>query len=409
MKTRIGVIGLADRGSGMLGILLGMEDIDIKFICDLNAERLEKAEKVCHEKGNTSVIATTDAEDLFASDEIEAVMIFTSWNAHVPLAIEAMRHGKYAAFEVGPAQNIGQVYDLVKTYEETKVPCMPLENCCYGERELMMKLMIQKGVFGELIHVRGGYMHDLRYLANALQTGHERSFHNLYRTGDLYLTHELGPIITWLNINRGNRILNLSSMSTKSLGITEKYASLYPEKPLKFAMGDLTTTMLTCSGGETILLTHNVSNPRPYSRGGQVQGTRGIWMEDKDAIFVEEHREDGKEEWEPVSAFSEYTHPLWKKKEELEGFGHGGMDYLVLRAFLEAVRKRTQTPIDVYDSATMLAVSALSETSVSQGGALQHVPDFTSGRWVVREPMPKSIYSLDEIHEDLFEGETLTL
>lgn len=403
MKTKLGVVGVGGRGKWLLSVLLGMEDVEVCMVCDLKPDLLEEAAQKCLEAYGHNVDTTTDYSEMLAREEIQGIVIPTSWNAHIPLAIQAMRSGKYAAFEVGPAQNLGQVYDLVRTYEETGVPCMMLENCCYGEKELMMKRMIQAGVFGELIHCRGGYEHDLRGLADGLDRDHERSFHNLHRNGDVYLTHELGPIINWLNINRGNRIMTLSSMSTKARGLAERYAEKHDGKHLDFKMGDMTTTMLTCANGETILLTHNVCSPRPYSRGGQVQGTRGLWMEDNASIYIEGRSEEDK--WEPMDNYKEYAHPLWQKKEQFEALGHGGMDYLVLRAFIEAVRNHTQTPIDVYDTATMLAVSALSEISVSEGGTLQAVPDLTSGRWVHREEAPKSIYSLDIIHDDLFEGE----
>ncbi|MBQ0101297.1 MAG: Gfo/Idh/MocA family oxidoreductase, partial [Firmicutes bacterium] len=360
--TKIGVIGVGGRGINLFDILLGMDDVKIVSVCDFSDELLKTACEHAQERRGYEVKTTKNADELINDPDVEAVMIFTSWNAHVPLAIKAMKAGKYVAFEVGPAQNIEQVWELVRTSEETGAHCMMLENCCYGERELMMDNMIDKGMFGELIHCRAGYGHDLReHISHCLDRGQERGYQNVCRNGDIYITHGLGPVMNWLKINRGNRFLTVSSVSSKAVGLQKKYEELHEGKTQRFNMGDITTTTLTCAGGETALITHNISSPRPYTRYNWVQGTKGIYTEDNDKIYIEGHGENDK--WSEVGDFAEYAHPIWKKKNEFEALGHGGMDYLVLRAFLEAVRNGTKTPIDVYDSAVLLAISVLSETS----------------------------------------------
>ena len=268
--------------------------------------------------------------------------------------------------------------------------------------------MIKKGLFGELIHCQGGYEHDLRGVADSMKKDHERAWHYLHRNAELYPTHELGPIMTYLDINRGNRLLSLNAMATKSRGL-KKYINdkCGPDHPLAnadFKLGDIITTSIRCANGETIVLTHDTSSPRPYSRGGRVQGTCGLWMEDVHGLHIE-GRTQG-EVYEPMSNYwEEFEHPLWKKTKATEYTGgHGGMDWLVMRAFLEAVRRKIQTPIDVYDSATMMAVAILSEESISMGSAPVAIPDFTDGMWLKREPGPKSIFSLAEVDESLFEG-----
>lgn len=409
MRTiKLAVIGIGGRGGWWLGELLKMEDVEITSVCDKHEDRMESARKRCFDHYGHEIFGSVDYHDIVNRDDNEAVLITTYWNDHVKIAIAAMRAGKYAAFEVGPAQSVKQCWDLVRTYEETGVPCMLLENCCYNREEMTVLNMIKKGLFGEVLHCQGGYQHDLRGVVDGVNYDHERTWHHLHRNAEVYPTHELGPIMTYLNINRGNRMLSLNSMATKARGLAKYVKEHCPaDHPLanaEFKLGDIVTTTIRCSNGETIVLTHDTSSPRPYSRGGRVQGTCGIWMEDLRAIHIED-RSKG-EEWEPMSNYwDEFEHPLWKKTHAADFTGgHGGMDWLVMRGFLEAVRRRIQTPIDVYDSATMMVISILSEESIATGSASVAIPDFTDGMWIKREPGPKSIFSLAEVDESLFEG-----
>lgn len=411
MKTiKMSVIGLGGRGTWWLEELLKMDDVEITAVCDMHEDRMEKGRKLCLEKYGHEVFGSTNWRDVIDhEDGSEAVLIATYWNDHVKIAIAAMKKGKYAAFEVGPAQSIRQCWDLVRTYEETGVPCMLMENCCYNREEMTVLNMIKKGLFGEVLHCQGGYEHDLRMVADSMKWDHERAWHYLHRNAEVYPTHELGPIMTYLDINRGNRLLTLSAMATKSRGLNkylqEKCSPDHPLANADFKLGDIVTTSIRCVNGETIVLTHDTSSPRPYSRGGRVQGTQGIWMEDLKALYIEGRSKD--ESWQPMEEYwDEFEHPLWKKTHaaEFKG-GHGGMDYLVMRAFLEAVRRKIQTPIDVYDSVTMMAVGILSEESIALGGAPVAIPDFTDGMWLKRDPGPKSIFSLSEVDDSLFEGE----
>ena len=409
MKTiRMSIIGIGGRGKWWLGELLKMEDVEITAVCDKHEDRMEAARAMCAERYGHEVYGSTDYRDVLARDDgSEAVLVTTYWNDHVPIAIAAMKSGRYAAFEVGPAQSIRQCWDLVRTYEETGVPCMLMENCCYNREEMTVLNMIKKGLFGEILHCQGGYQHDLRSISNGMERDHERTWQYLHRNAELYPTHELGPIMTYLDINRGNRLMSLNSMATKSRGL-QKYVRDHfgPDHPLAKAdirLGDIVTTTIRCANGETIVLTHDTSSPRPYSRGGRVQGTNGLWMEDLHALHIE-GRSPG-ESWEPMEKYwDEFEHPLWKKSRAgaFTG-GHGGMDWLVMRAFLNAVRRKIQTPIDVYDSATLMAVAELSEESIAMGSAPVAIPDFTDGKWVKRDPGPKTIFSLAEVDEKLYD------
>ncbi len=404
-KIGIGYVGLGGRGRGVIRNLLAMDDVEVRCICDRRPENLELGMEVVREFYHRDVDATLDHHELVARDDIDAVVIPTSWNDHIPVAIDSMNAGKYAAFEIGAVASVEQCWELVRTAERTGLHAMALENCCYGRFELTMLNMIKKGVFGELVHVQGGYQHDLRHIVKNFEFEQERYYHNLHQCGELYPTHELGPIQTYLDINRGNRMLTISSMSSKARGLKllaeELYGKDSEQAKLDYRNGDVTTSMIRCAHGETIVLTHDILTPRPYSRGGRVQGTKGLWMEDNASIYLDNI--SPAHQWEKMEDYMEqYEHPLWKQfKKNMKG-GHGGMDYLVLRGFIEAVRKGIAPPIDTYDSATMIVVSALSEQSIAMGGAPVPIPDFTDGKWINRTPAPKSIFSLTEVDDELY-------
>ncbi len=409
-KIRMSVVGLGGRGSWWLGQLLNMDDVEIVGVCDKYEDRMQKGRALCAEKYGREVFGTTDWQELVRRDDgAEAVLITTYWLDHARMAIGAMRSGKYAAFEVGPAQSIRQCWDLVRTYEETGVPAMMLENCCYERSEMTVLNMIKKGLFGEVLHCEGAYGHDKRDVTDAMARDHERAWHYIHRNAELYSTHELGPMMTYLNINRGNRLMTLNAMATKQRGLNQYLLDTYGEEhPLArapFRLGDVVTTIIRCANGETIVMNHDTSTPRPYSRSGRVQGTNGIWMEDMNSIYI--NKRSPLKQWEPFANYlPEYEHPLWKKTGAAEFTGgHGGMDWLVMRAFLYAVRNRIQTPIDVYDSATLMAIGILTEESIAEGCATKSIPDFTDGRWIKRDPDPKSPFSLWEVDDALFEGE----
>jgi hypothetical protein len=260
---------------------------------------------------------------------------------------------------------------------------------------------------GELIHCACGYEHDLRdEVALGEQTKHNRYHNYLHRNGELYPIHGLGPVSKTLGINRGNRLVSLTSMASKARGIKHWAAAQFGENdPLaktEFAQGDIVTTMIKCAGGETIQIIHDTTLPRPYSRAGRVQGTKGIWMEDNNSIHIEGR--SPAHTWESFNSYREqYEHPIWKEyiRMGVRG-GHDGIDYLVLRAFLESVMNRTQTPIDVYDTAVWMAITVLSEESIALGSAPVSIPDFTKGKWIKREAAPEGRYSLYTIEEEMF-------
>ena len=402
-KVRLGFIGLGGRGSSLLQLALNRNDVMVKAICDLKELAAKKAQNLVAEAGfENPEIYFGDPEsylELVERNDLDAVIIATPWVWHTPMAISVMKHGKYAAVEVPVATTLEDCHELVRTSEETGMPCMILENVCYRRDVMAILNMVRQDLFGELIHCQCGYQHDLRTIK--LNPGVEfgkgatgeavwRTQHSIHRNADIYPTHGIGPIANYLNINRGNRFISLTSMATKSRGlhnhIVETAGENHPHADIKFKLGDIVTTLIQCSNGETVMVSHDTNLPRPYSLGFRVQGTSGIWMKDGDQIYIEgksePHTWEDSEKW-----LQEYDHPLWKRYEDqAEGAGHGGMDFFVVNAFIESVKRQTNTPLDVYDAAAWSAITPLSERSIAEGGSSQFFPDFTGGNWLWKKP-----------------------
>ena len=408
MKTQItvGYIGVGRRGSGVLRECFSqMKDVRIKYICDLFPDRVTLGLETVQDKGGYTPIGTQDYHDILNDPEVDAVIIMTGWSGRPALAIESMRAGKYTAIEVGCADTLEECYDLVRTYEETGVPVMMLENCCYGRREMMLYNIVSQGLFGEIVHCTGGYMHYLNNFGLFKDIGvHYRLPHYIARNRENYPTHELGPISKLLKINRGNRLLTLSSFASKSRGLRQYAADTLGEDHelahTDFKQGDIVTTVLSCAGGETVVLTLDTTLPRAYySRNIGVRGTKGMSYEDTRVVFLEGMEEKVRDN--EAEFFEKYDHPLHREYESMgTRGGHGGMDWLVCRAFVESVKAGTDTPIDAYDTATWLAIGPLSEQSIAQGGKPLEIPDFTHGLWQTDRPILRGKYCLDEVCED---------
>ncbi|MGI5868973.1 MAG: Gfo/Idh/MocA family protein [Kiritimatiellia bacterium] len=408
--VRLGIVGVGARGMGQLSTLLDMEDVIVPVICDNYPDRVEKGRKLVAEKRDGVMPdGTPDYREVAARDDLDAVVVMTSWTSHIKIAVECLDNGKWVALEVGGASSIEECWSLVRASEQNRKPCMLLENCCYGQAEMAILNMVKKGLFGEIVHCQGGYQHDLREeIGKGDIYRHYRLENFLHRNGELYPTHEIGPIAKELNLNRGNRMLTLCSMASKAVGLEAWLKEHRKDSPLasrRVNAGDIVTTMIKCANGETILLTHDCTLPRPYSRGHRIQGTKGIWMEDMRSIYIEGRSParpgDWSHPWESdKAAMEEFEHPLWKAYRQFgPRGGHDGMDYLVLRAFIESLQNNVEPPIDVYDTAAWMAITCLSEQSVAMGGAPVPVPDFTNGEWIWRGPGNTGIYSLDIIPE----------
>lgn len=393
---KLGVIGLGGRGASLLEhCILPQEDVQVMAVCDLLPDRCQKGADLVMAAGQPKPLQSADYHVLLEMPEIDVVIIMTSWDAHLRQACDAMRAGKYTAVEVGGAYSLQDCWNMVEAHEQTGIHCMFLENCCFGRDELMVLNMVRQGIFGEVVHCQGGYRHDLREeISFGRENRHYRFDNYLKRNCENYPTHELGPIANVLGINRGNRLLTLVSVASKSAGLHDYLmrtkGSEYDAANMHFAQGDVVTTLLKCAGGETITLTLDTTLPRPYSRGFHVQGTKGMYMEENKSIFLDGTDVPFHENWQPRWGCAEeyrdaYEHPIWKQylREGVKGT-HDGMDWLQFRIFFDCARDGSPAPIDVYDAATWMSISCLSEQSIAMGGAPVAVPDFTNGKWLKR-------------------------
>ncbi|MBQ6897855.1 MAG: Gfo/Idh/MocA family oxidoreductase [Clostridia bacterium] len=415
-KVRIGAVGISGRGSSMLELLLAVPGVVCPCVCDKFEDRAERGIEIVKNSENYdgyNVNSYLDYEEMLEKEELDALVVFTTWITHSKIAIAGMNHGLNVAMEVGGAASVEECWELVRTSERTGKFCMLLENCCYDRNEMAIFNMVKKGLFGEIIHCEGGYRHDLRdEISLGRENRHGRLFNFQNRNGELYPTHQLGPISKVLGINRGNRFLSLVSMSSKSRGlnqwIKDNKGEDYDLYGYDFACGDVVTTIIKCAHGETITLTHDCCLPRPYTRNYLVQGTKGIFSDIDDAAAIAcDGVTESTHEWTKFEEIREkYDHPLWAQYEKAGvKAGHGGMDYLVLSAFVDACQFGSKPPIDVYDTAAWMAITCLSEQSVAMGGLPVPVPDFTNGMWIDREDYRRGVYCLEEVCEDFFTDE----
>ncbi len=395
-NIKIGFIGLSSRGLWLLKDAILPQGEKVTAVCDLYEDRCKEACEAVVEVLGEAPNMYTDYKDLINDDNVNVIVIATAWESHIDIAVAAMNAGKPVAMEVGGAYSIKQCFNLVETYERTKTPFMFLENCCFGRRELMVLNMKEQGVLGEIVHASGGYHHDLRNeIAYGIENRHYRLRNYLNRNCENYPTHELGPIARILNINKGNRMLTLTSMASKAAGLRDYIAQNKPDDEFlnnaKFAQGDIITTTIKCANGETIVLTLDTTLPRFYSRGFTIRGTKGMYEEASDSIFLDTPEDIAKDwEWLKTSVGNaekyeaQYEHPIWKQflEEGVQG-GHDGMDWLEFKAFFKALKEDAPMPIDVYDAASWMCISVLSEESIARGGAPVDIPDFTNGKWLM--------------------------
>ena len=409
-KLNVGLIGLGLRGTNHLKNLVQRNDIIVSAICDIDETRIGIANTLItkYQKNSATVFRKDeyDYRNLLNLKEVDAVIISTPWLWHTRMAKDAMKAGKYTGVEVSAANTMEECWDLVNVHEETGTHLMILENVNYRRDILAVLNMVKQDVFGELVHFRCGYQHDLRFVklndgksayGKGVEFGEKgiseskwRTQHSVSRNADVYPTHGVGPIATMCNINRGNRFSSITSNATKSIGlhnyIVKHGGSDHPNAKVKFKQGDVITSTIETTNGETIIVTHDCNLPRPYSLGFRVQGSNGLWEVDGNRIYIEgkseSHKWDKADEW-----LAKYDHPLWKKYGEYAaGAGHGGMDFFVLNAFVESAKQNIAPPLDVYDAAAWSAITPLSELSIENNGEPQNFPDFTRGMWIKRKP-----------------------
>jgi predicted dehydrogenase len=412
-KVRLAIIGCGARGIGHVDLVLRRNDTELVAICEVEPRALQRTKDLIKKSGKKMPqVYTGDVnawQTLLQKEKLDGVIIVTPWEWHKPMIVGALDAGlKYVATEVILGITLQDHWDVVKAAEKNNAHVMMLENVCY-RRDVMAALnMVRQGLFGELIHLQGGYQHDLREVlfndgdhtyGHGVEFGekgyseaHWRTEHSIHRNGDLYPTHGIGPIAQYININHGNRFMSLCSFSSKARGLHNHIVKVggedHPNAKVKFKAGDVITTSINCANGETILLQHDTNSPRPYSLGFRVQGTEGLWMDVSNTVYIQDKSKKN-DQWDDIKDwFEKYDHPLWQRwSKDTAGAGHGGMDFFVIHAFVESIKRKQPTPMDVYDAAAYSAITPLSEHSITLGNQTVEFPDFTEGQWMYRKPV----------------------
>ena len=396
--VRVGFVGLGMRGPGAVNRFTHLEGVEIKGLCDLEQKNVSKCQPMLERAGMPKAAEYVGEEaykELCERDDVDLIYIATDWLNHTPIALYAMEHGKHVAIEVPAATSLEECWQLVDTSERTRRHCMMLENCVYDFFELTCLNMAQQGVFGEILHAEGAYIHNLSPYWDDYHGNWRLDFNQKHR-GDVYATHGFGPVCQALNIHRGNRLNYLVCMDTKSvLGLEKAKAKM---GATEFANGDHTTTLIKTEKGQTIELQHNVYTPRPYNRLYQLTGTKGFankypingftFTEGqlKEGIVPEGQRldEHGFASQEVMAAaLQAYKHPIHKEIEEKakQVGGHGGMDFVMDYRLVYCLQNGLPLDQDVYDAAEWSCIGELSATSAKHNSMPVAVPDFTRGEW----------------------------
>lgn len=398
--VRVGFIGLGNRGPGHVVGLSRIDGVEIKALCDVRAEKITATQKrVGHLLGQPDLYSgSTDVwKNVCDRDDIDLVYISTPWDTHVEMAVYAMERGKHVAVEIPAAKTIEECWELVRASERTKRHCVILENCCYDFFELLTLNMARQGFFGEIVHCEGAYIHDILKGNFSKTKNYEqwRLKENYQRNGNLYPTHGLGPIAQVMNINRGDRFDYLSSFSSddfmmgnlaKELAAGDSFYQPYVGKQYR---GNMNVTTLRTVNGRTIMLQHDVTSPRPYSRLHIISGTRAFAQKYplEPRISAGKHDFLSKEDYEQLVA--QYIPRLVSEIGETakKVGGHGGMDFLMNWRLIDCLRNGLPVDMDVYDAAAWSAIGPLSEWSVANRSNSIDVPDFTSGAWTDNKPV----------------------
>ena len=409
MKTiRVGLVGLGVRGGMAMDRLPIIPGVEVAAFCEIRQHLVDKYQAALEKRSLPRAREFVGLEawrDLCAWDGIDVVYICSPWHLHVPIALAAMEGGKHALVEVPAAFTVDECWSLVETAERTGRYCMQLENCCYGEIEMLALNLAREGNLGDVIHGEGAYLHDLRsYNYNSPEDDAEWHYRDYWRLkwnaehkGNQYCTHGLGPICQAMGVNRGDRLCRVVSMETAARGFAEYAAAKVPSgdwrRDLQIAMGDMNTTLVQTEKGRTIMIQHGIASPRPYSRLNTYVGTRGILTDYPYRVAWEEevgkgaHRYFDDERAAKIRA--DFMHPQWKYAGKLavEVGGHDGMDLIMDLRWAYCLQNGLPLDFDVYDLASWCCLGELTERSVREGSAPQAIPDFTRGRWQSRAPL----------------------
>lgn len=402
--VRIGVVGLGQRGSEAVERLSFIDGLEIVALCDKYPDRVASSQKSLEKMKRPKAKEYSGEEGWKAvceSNDIDLIYTPTPWHLHTPIALLAMKNGKHAAVEVPAAKTLDECWQLVETSEKTRKHCMMLENCCYDFFEQLTLNMARQGMFGEIVHAEGAYIHDLTkdWLFNKnAYADMWRLKENIGHNGNLYPTHGLGPIAQCMNINRGDKFDHLVSMSSNDFTLNNKAKELaakddffkeYADQPYR---GNMNTTLIRSNKGKTIMVQHDVSTLRPYSRIHLVSGTKGAaqkWPGPQRIAFG--HSWIKTEELKQLE--EKYSPPIVKHIGSIakEVGGHGGMDFIMDWRLIDSLRNGLPLDQDVYDAAAWSCLVPLSQRSVAKKSRTVDIPDFTRGAWQSNKPVSLSL------------------
>ena len=399
--VRVGVIGLGMRGDGAVNRLTHIPGVEIVALCDLVPERVEEVQEILRKAGRPDAAAYHTSEEAWKElcdrDDIDLVYVVTDWKNHANIGVYAMEHGKHVAIEVPAAMTLDEIWALINTSERTRKHCMQLENCVYDFFELTTLNMAQNGLFGEVVHAEGAYIHNLDPFWHEYQGNWRFDFNQKHR-GDVYPTHGLGPACQVLNIHRGDRMKTLVAMDTDAFNgrnLAEKFGKK------EYANGDHTITLIRTENGKTIEIQHNVVTPRPYNRMYMVEGTEGFASKYPYPGYSIRTKgreiEGGKADIENLDGeafvsgeardalMAEYQHPITREGSLVETAkrvgGHGGMDFIMDYRLVYCLRNGLPLDQDVYDAAEWSCLGELTRVSIENGNIPVVMPDFTRGDW----------------------------
>lgn len=399
--VRIGFIGLGMRGPGAVNRFTHIPGVEIVALCDLHPERVDKTQTILENAGLPKAVSYSGEEEswkeLCQRDDIDLVYIATDWKRHADMMIYAMEQGKHVACEVPAAMTLEEIWDVVNTAEETQRHCMQLENCVYDFFELTTLNMVQQGVFGEVLHVEGAYIHQLEDVWNRYENDWRLEYNKNHR-GDVYPTHGLGPVCQILDIHRGDKMNYLVAMDSKAISIPNFIKQARDEHVEQFKNGQHTMTMIKTEKEKTIHIQHDVASPRPYSRMYQVSGTKGFankYPNESYALQASQVESDIIVDHENLSAHSyvsddvkkalmeRYKHPIHQELEEQAKKigGHGGMDFIMDYRLIYCLQNGLPLDMDVYDLAEWCSLIPLTALSLENNSAPVEIPDFTRGGW----------------------------
>ena len=399
--VRVAFIGLGMRGPGAVSNMTHIPNVQIVALCDVLQENTQRVNKMLVERGFPEAKEfygdTTVWRQVTALPDVDLIYVATDWISHAKIGVQAMKDGKHVAIEVPAAMNMDEIWALINTSELTRKHCMQLENCVYDNFELTTLNMAQHGLFGEIIHAEGAYIHGLQPFWDEYWSNWRMDFNRKHR-GDVYPTHGLGPVCMALNIHRGDKLNYLVSMDTKAIGNPAYIKKHTGEDVKEFRNGDHTMTMIRTQNEKTIMIQHDVTSPRPYNRLYQLSGTKGFANKypiqgltfDTEAqdpsLFpdiydLNSHRFVSDEVRKEM--MKKYQHPITFDINELASKvgGHGGMDFIMDYRLIYCLQNGLPLDMDVYDLAEWCSLIPLTEISLDNNSAPVEIPDFTRGGW----------------------------